>query len=81
MTLRLTIKLFGTLSFRVPGYDHKTGIIVNAEDGTTPEEILKHLRIPMTHIGLISDGNRPLKHDDALTDGMTVHVFSLISGG
>ncbi len=81
MTLKLTIRLFGTLSFRVPGYNHKTGIIVIAGDDTTPEEILKCLRIPLTHIGVISDGKHPLKRDNALTDGMTIHVFSLISGG
>ncbi len=79
--MQLTVRLFGTLSLRVTDYNHKTGIAIEVPDGVTPEDILKHLRIPMTHIGLISDGNRPLKHDNILTDGMTVHVFSLISGG
>lgn len=81
MALQLTIRLFGTLSLRVPDYNPKTGIVIVVPDGVTPEDILKKLQIPLSHVGFISDGHRTLKRDSLLLDGMGINFFSLISGG
>jgi hypothetical protein len=81
MTVQLTVRLFGTLSLRVTDYNHKTGIPVVVPDGVTPEDILKKLQIPLSHVGVISDGHSTLKRDSLLWDGMEINFFSLISGG
>lgn len=81
MTIQLTIRLFGTLSSRVPDYDHNTGIRVDAPDDTTPEDLLKDLKIPLAHIGFVSDGSQAIQLGTCLTDKMSVSFFSLISGG
>ncbi len=81
MTIRLTIYLFGTLSSKVPNYNHKNGIAIDAVDGVTPEDLLKNLKIPLNHIGLISDGSSSIELVTRLTDKMSVSFFSLISGG
>lgn len=81
MTIRLTIKLFGTLSARVPDYNHQTGICVDAPDDATPEDLLNDLSIPLSHIGIISDGRHFLQKDCGLNEGMTISFFSLVSGG
>ncbi|NOX32676.1 MAG: MoaD/ThiS family protein [Deltaproteobacteria bacterium] len=81
MTIRLTIRLFGTLGLKVPGYDYKKGMSVDLPDGATPEDILKDLQIPLSHIGSISNGKNSLQRDSLLTDGQTINFFPLISGG
>jgi len=81
MTIRLTIRLFGTLSLRVPDYDHKKGIIVDAPDGITPGYVLSHLQIPLSHIGLISHKNQAIRRDTRLVDKMTISFFSPVYGG
>ena len=81
MTIRLTIRLFGTLSLQVPDYDHKKGIIVDAPDGVTPEDLLTHLQIQLSHIGLICYENQAIQRDTPLTDGMTISFFSPVYGG
>ncbi|MCF6248927.1 MAG: hypothetical protein L3J69_16450 [Desulfobacula sp.] len=81
MAIQLTIHLFGTLSSKVPNYDHKKGLLVDAPDAVTPEDLLKDLKIPLTHIGFVSDGRQAIQFDTPLTDKMNVSFFSLISGG
>jgi hypothetical protein len=81
MCIRLTIRLFGTLSSAVPDYDHKKGIVVDVPDGITPEWLLNGLQISLSNIGLISCENQVIQRNTLLTDGMTIHFFSLISGG
>ncbi len=81
MTIRLTIRLFGTLSSKVLDYDHEKGLRVDVPDDVTPEALLKDLKIPLSHIGLISNGSQSIKLGTPLTDKMSISFFSLISGG
>ncbi len=81
MTIQLTIRLFGTLGTKVRGYNHEKGLRVDVADNVTPEDLAKDLKIPLNHIGFISDGSASIKLDTQLTDNMCVSFFSLISGG
>ena len=81
LTIRLTIRLFGTLSLQVPGYDHKKGLIIDAPCGVTPLDVLADLQIPISHVGLISHDNRAIQQDTPLKDQMTISFFSLAGGG
>ncbi|MDA3791442.1 MAG: hypothetical protein PF503_23465 [Desulfobacula sp.] len=81
MTIRLTVRLFGTLSLNVPDYDHEKGLIVDMSDGVTPVDLLNDLQIPLSHVGLISHENHTIQLDTPLTDKMTISFFSLVAGG
>lgn len=81
MSIKLTIWLYGTLSSKVPKYDYQEGIIVDKPDNVTPEDLLKDLKIPLTHVGLISDGTKSIPLDAPLEDNMSIKFYSLISGG
>lgn len=81
LTIRLTIRLFGTLSLKVPGYDHKKGLIVDAPCGATPLDVLADLQIPILHVGLITHDNRAIQQDTLLQDRMSISFFSLVGGG
>ncbi len=81
MTVQLTILLYGTLSLKVPDYDHKMGIRVDVPDDVTPEDLLKNLKIPLSHIGFISDGQKAVQLGARLKNKMNISFYSLISGG
>lgn len=81
MTIRLTIKLYGTLGLKVPDYDHLNGIQLEVPQGTTPADLLNDLQVPLSHVGLISRDGKILKPDTVLGNQMTINFFSLISGG
>ncbi len=81
MTMRLTIRLFGTLSSKMPGYNHEKGLHVDVADNVTPEDLAIDLKIPLNHIGLISDGNGAIKLNTQLADNMCINFYSMISGG
>jgi len=81
MSIQLTIRLFGTLGLKVPAYDHNEGIHVDRPDGVTPEDLIKDLKIPVNHVGFISDGVKSIPLDARLTNKMNISFYSLISGG
>ena len=81
MSIRLTIYLFGTLGSKVPEYDHNEGIRADKPDGVTPADLLNDLKIPLNHVGFISDGKKSIQLDALLTDKMSISFYSLISGG
>lgn len=81
MTMRLVIRLFGTLSLKVPDYDHEKGIVFDVPEGVTPADLLNDLQVPVSHVGFISDGKSGLQLDSRIENPMTIHFFSLISGG
>ncbi|WP_300461661.1 MoaD/ThiS family protein [Desulfobacula sp.] len=81
MTIRVTIRLFGTLSLKVPDYEHKKGLIVHLPDDATPEDLLKRLQLPPSHVGLISHENQAIQRNTRLKDGMTIGLFSPVYGG
>jgi hypothetical protein len=81
VTIQLTIRLFGTLGSKVPNYDHEKGLLVNAADNATPEDLARGLKIPLDYLGFISDGCSAIELDARLTDKMSIHFFSLMSGG
>ncbi|MCP4021681.1 MAG: hypothetical protein GY729_07555 [Desulfobacteraceae bacterium] len=81
MTIKLTIRLFGILGLKVPAYDHKKGIRVDKPDGVRPADLLKDLKIPVNHVGFISDGEKSIPLDARLTNKMSISFYSTISGG
>lgn len=81
MGIQLTIRLFGTLSSRLPEYSHTKGLLIEAPDGVTPEEVLKRLKIPLSHAGLISCDNKSIGYDTPLTDKAVISFFSPMAGG
>ena len=81
LTIRLTVRLFGILSFRMPDYNHTKGLHFEVPEGVTPEDLLNNMKIPLSHVGLISCENRSIQKDFQLADKSTISFFSPLSGG
>lgn len=81
MTVKLTVKLYGTLDRRVPGYNPETGCTVHLATGATVADLIDHLGLPPRSVGIVSVNGRAGKKVDALPDRALVKVFHPIFGG
>lgn len=79
--MQVQVKLYGTLGKRVAGYDHRTGMAVNVDDGATVAELMTQLGVPLDKIGMVSLDGRLVGKAAALRSGVLVKVFHPIFGG
>jgi sulfur carrier protein ThiS len=81
MRIQLTVKLYGTLGKRIPGYNPETGCAVLLAQPATVADLIDQLGIPSRSIGIVSVNGRLAKKTDRLPDQALVKVFHPISGG
>ena len=79
--MKVTVKLYGTLSLHIPGYKPSQGIEVEIPDGATVKDLLAHLKIFETRGAAVISSGRLLKLDDKMQDGSSLDVFQSIQGG
>lgn len=79
--MQVQVKLYGTLGKWVAGYDHRTGLAVDVEDGATVTELMAQLGVPLDKIGMVSMDGRLVGKATALRSGVLVKVFHPIFGG
>jgi len=79
--MKVKVKLYGTLSLRVPEYKPSQGIDVEIPDGATVKDLLAYLEILETRGAAVIVNGRVLKAADKVQDGVSVDVFQSIQGG
>jgi sulfur carrier protein ThiS len=79
--MKVRVKLFGTLPQRYPDYDSTQGLVVEIPDGATVKDLLAHLEFSTADGGLVALGNRVVRHDHELEDGVSVRIFQRAFGG
>ena len=79
--MKIRVKLYGTLSQQIPGYQHSEGIEVEIPDGATVKDLLSGLKISESQGVAVAMEGRILKADDAILGGAPVHVLQPLSGG
>jgi sulfur carrier protein ThiS len=79
--MRITAKLYGTLSQQFPEYRHSEGIEVEIPDGATVNDLLALLEISESKGAVVAMEGRILKQDDTIRRGVPVQVFNAIHGG
>ena len=79
--MHVTVKLFGTLGKRVPGYVHSEGIVVEIPDNGKVKDVLSVLSIPESQdVAVVVEG-RIITQDDELHDDVHVNVMQSLHGG
>lgn len=72
----ITVKLFATF---------RTGRFVSGQreyaEGTTVEEVVRALNIPVSELGIMLVNSRHVKLDYVLADNDTLALFPLLGGG
>jgi sulfur carrier protein ThiS len=81
MTVKIKIKVYGTLMKCLPGYDHHSGIDLELPEGTRVDALIDRLKIPKSRISLVSINEHLAKGTDCLSANALVKLFPSIFGG
>ena len=79
--MRIQVILFGTLRNGFPDHDPTRGFEVELAAGASVGDLIDHLGIPRSKLGLVTKGGVLVKADAKLTDGDCLRVFQPIAGG
>lgn len=79
--MKVKVRLFGTLSQKLSGYDPEKGIEVEIPDEARVKDLLARLGIPEAKGGIAAVEGVILHLDDPLRDGLTVHLLQAVYGG
>jgi sulfur carrier protein ThiS len=79
--MQVQVKLYGTLGKRVPGYDHRTGLAVDVDEGATVADLMRRIGVPLKKVGMVTLDGRLAGKETLLQPGMQVRVFHPIFGG
>jgi sulfur carrier protein ThiS len=79
--MKVTVRLFGTLSQKFPGYDPVKGLEVEIPDGARVKDLLAHLGMPETRGSVAAAEGVILHLEDPLKDGASVHLLQAVYGG
>jgi sulfur carrier protein ThiS len=77
----VTVKLFGTLSAGVTGYDHAQGLEVPLSEGASIGDLLIELGIEASKHPVVAVEGRIRKEDHRISDGNQIHIFQPVHGG
>jgi sulfur carrier protein ThiS len=79
--MKLKVKLYGTLSRHIPGYQHLQGIEVEIPEGATAKKLLDSLKISEKQGAVVIMDGRILKASDTMHGGVPVNIVQPLSGG
>jgi len=81
LSLKLTVKLYGTLGRSFDGYDHLSGLEVTIADDASIDDLLVYLNLAQQRLGIVSMDGMVLKKKSPLKDGGQIKIFQPIAGG
>jgi len=79
--MKVTVRFFGTLSQKFPGYDPEKGLEVEIADGARVKDLLARLRISEVKGGVVAVDGKILHLEDPLKEGASVHLLQAVYGG
>ena len=79
--MRIQVILFGTLRNGFPDHDPTRGFEVELAAGASVGDLIDHLEIPRSKLGLVSVGGALVKPRAKLKNRDCVRVFQPIAGG
>ena len=80
-TIRVEVRLFGTLARRHAWKGAFKPREIGLEKGSAVSDLLSHLRIPIAEVGIVTINGRPVKNWEVLEDGDLVCVYQPVFGG
>jgi len=79
--VKLTVKLYGTLSRPFGDYDHGVGLGVSFTQKASIRDLLVHLNLIPKGIGMIFMDGVSVKMNTRLKEGARIKIFQPIFGG
>ena len=75
------VRLYGTLPWRLEGYDPDKGLSVQLSRGGRVSDLTKKLNISPVDTGVVAIDGRVAKPSDVISDGALVRIFQVAHGG
>jgi hypothetical protein len=79
--MKVSVKLYGTLSQRFPGYRYSEGVEIEIPDGAMIKDMLTVLEISESQGAVVIAEGRILKVDDKMPCGVPVQILQALYGG
>ena len=79
--LKVTVKLYGTLSSCFDDYSHQNGIDVNIRDKACIDDLLVHLNIEPAGVGMIFVDSVHADKTTLLKNNSQIRIFQPVFGG
>jgi len=79
--MKIRVKLYGTLRYPYPGYEHSQGLEIEVSDEATVKDLLTLLEISEWQKAVVTIEGRIAKAEDKMGEGDRVDVFQAIHGG
>ena len=81
--MKVKVRLYGTLSRKVPDYRQSQGIEVEVPEGATVKELLSLLQIPVlgSEKAVVAIDGRIRKVNDEIPSGARAEIFEPMHGG
>ena len=79
--MKVNVKLYGTLSAGVAGYDHTHGLDLDLNEGMTIEDLMVKLGIASSKRPVAAIDGRIQKNDRRISAGAHIQVFQPVHGG
>jgi len=79
--MKIRVNLYGTLSQKIPGYQHSEGIEVEVPEGATVSELLALLEIEPSQRPVVAIDGRIRQANEKIPDGARAQVFQPVHGG
>ena len=80
-SIKVNVKLFGTLRERVHGYDHEKGLTVELDEGGKIRDLMRTLGLPEEESRLFFVKGVSKKLTDGLNDFDEIGIFLPLGGG
>jgi sulfur carrier protein ThiS len=81
MSLKVNVKLYGTLSRSFDEYNHLSGLEIDIRDAASIHDLLVYLNLASERLGMIYMDGRRLNKKSRLKDGARIKIFQPIAGG
>ena len=79
--MKVNVKLYGTLSAGVTGYNHAHGLELDLDENTTIGDLMAALGIAPSKRPVAAIDGRIKKKDDRISAGAQIQVFQPLHGG
>jgi molybdopterin synthase sulfur carrier subunit len=79
--IKVEVRLFATLRRYCPEADAKNGLVLEIPEGTSLNDLLSRLKVPIQEARILFVNNRKQTIDYVLEHGDKVGIFPQVAGG
>ena len=79
--INVAVKLYGTLSWRIQGYDPEKGLRLEFATGASVSDLTERLNLAPEDTGVVALDGRVCEPQEPLYNGAQIRIFQVAHGG